>query len=150
MSEVCTLADCLRGADMDPDLRTRWEAAEEAGRVRLRVCEDDSGHSIDDLAGDWDPSLSPEELEEQRAEFARTVERDGVWGLCGEFYDGERWRFGDSVWALIGAEDVAAVAPDVCAETLADLDSLTHCPTCGRPGVGSGGRVVHRAEVPDA
>lgn len=92
--------------------------------VRIR-CKPDDCVSFDDLCGDMfssraNPGIPPARLERERAEFLAKVQRDGVWGIVGEYWDDstQRWEHADSLWGLVGddctdiacTEDVKAAA----------------------------------------
>ena len=84
----------------------RWRIAEDAGLVRLRVAPDDI--TLDDVAPEWgDPEDWPGGRRAQEAAqkaLRESIERDGVWGIVGEYRtspDGE-WESGDGVWGFVG------------------------------------------------
>src|SRR5574337_1185986 len=83
--------------------RSEWEKYEcgefdtpALGYVRLRV----------------EPEMYPEmgnltDAAEGSHEYARLLEiaeRDGVWGLIGEYFDGDKWQHADSCWGFIGGD----------------------------------------------
>src|SRR6185437_12918227 len=61
------------------------------GRVRLRLKED-SISPADDFDG------SPRDLQEARDRASR----DGMWGVCAEFWNGVEWVEVDATWGFIG------------------------------------------------
>ena len=74
--------------------------------VRLLICPDDS-MDWDDLKGDcYDPDLhpdiKPEILKKQEEEEIERVNREGVYGVKGEFFDGEGWIETDDCWGFVG------------------------------------------------
>lgn len=78
----------------------------EPGAVRLQIVADDHC-SLDDLFGDcYNPKVNPDipraTLERQRAAEVERVERDGVCGIVGEWFDGDEWQQADSVYGFIG------------------------------------------------
>jgi hypothetical protein len=48
------------------------------------------------------PDIHPDRLERERKAEVERVERDGVWGVVGEFFDGEEWQHADSCFGFIG------------------------------------------------
>lgn len=92
-----------------------------AGAVRLRWEPDDHAH-LDDLLGDCydpraNPDISPARVERERKEAIEKIDRDGVWGLIGEYYDGTDWKHAESCWGFIG-QDADDYAVDIMAATL--------------------------------
>lgn len=84
------------GYDQDPENPT----------VRLRL-EPDECCSYEDLAGDsFDPLVNSDicasQLEREEQAFKDRINRDGVWGLIGEFWDGSDWERADSCWGFVG------------------------------------------------
>lgn len=111
-----------------------FAAAESENLVRLRWVPDES-YSLGDLEGDTynpkaNPDIAPSRLARERKEFHALIERDGVWGLVGEYFDGRKWQSGDSVWGLVGQDDCGYL-PDIQRATLDALATLARCPTCG-------------------
>ena len=105
--------------------------------VRLRW-EPDDCWTIDDLAGDcYDPKVNsdirPSILERQYKEFVELVDRESVWGMIGEYYDGEQWREADSIWGIIGQDNSTGYELDIMAATIEAYQNTQHCPCCGRP-----------------
>jgi hypothetical protein len=99
----------LRNIKTRAEWRT-WEVGEhdtaELGSVRLRVVPDDSV-DLDDLFGDTfnhavNDDIRPEVLDKQRREEVDRVERDGVWGVIGEYWNGEEWERVDSCFGFVG------------------------------------------------
>lgn len=108
------------------DVEARWADLESVGLVQL-TWEADEYATIEDLEGDCfnpqaNPDMDPAQLAEERREFIRTVEREGVWGLCGEYRLSEEddWQHADSVWGLVGDDDF--YVPDIKAATLDAFD----------------------------
>ncbi len=76
------------------------------GNVRLRVVSDETC-SLEDLEGDCfnpkaNPDISASKLHHDRQQFIETVNREGVWGIIGEYFDGERWQHADSCFGFVG------------------------------------------------
>jgi hypothetical protein len=110
----------------------------EIGSVRLQVKPDDCV-LLDDLFGDtFNPKANPEipltRMErEKQAEIDR-VNRDGVWGVIGEYFDGEKWQHADSCWGFIGEDwKDSGYDVDIMAQTLGAASKIETCPTCHRP-----------------
>lgn len=136
----------------------RFEHLESVGLVRFRWVPDDQW-TMEDLEGDCfrpecHPEISAERIEREREEFHRTVERDGVWGIVGEYRllplhhgegdivtycdpdDEQGWEHGGSVWGFVGTEG-NGYETDIMAETMdALLTALRarppRCSACGR------------------
>jgi len=90
------------------DITTRWEKAEAAGLVRLTL-EPDIDADLADLAGDCfnpdaNPTIQPHILEREYQEFVDRVNRDGVWGVIGEYKCPccDHWTVADSCWGFVG------------------------------------------------
>ncbi len=49
----------------------------------------------------WD-DCSEKEREKYKLELWDRIERDGVWGLIGEYWDGSEWVQADSCWGFVG------------------------------------------------
>ena len=86
----------------------RWELAEAADLVRYRV-EPDCNCDPDNLEGTMfcpkaNPDIDPEELERNRKDFWALAEREGVWGIIGEYRTSTRedWVHADSCWGFVG------------------------------------------------
>jgi hypothetical protein len=97
-----------QSAKREADIRVQWADAEDKGLVRLRV-EPDEHCDLGDLFGDtFDPrvntGIKPERLErEKQAEIDR-INRDGVWGIIGEYRCPTcgKWTQADSCWGFVG------------------------------------------------
>lgn len=106
--------------------------------VRLRI-EPDEIVSLDDLAGDtFDPKANPDipkaRMDREREAFIETVNRDGVWGVIAEYWNGEKWVHADSCWGFVGDDwQDSGYDVDAMEAALEALAKLEHCPTCGRP-----------------
>lgn len=105
------------------EVRTRmeWEALDgeivgeydrdqdrETGSVRLRIVADDCCN-FDDLEGDtFDPDVNSDvpraRLEREQKEFREKVNRDGVWGVIGEYFNGKEWVHVDSCFGFVGED----------------------------------------------
>lgn len=119
----------------------QFENLESIGLVRFQWVPD-TGWSIEDLEGDcFDPVHNPGvracDLERRRKDFHETIERDGVWGLVGQyrplpFQHGETivpyyadedqpgWETGDAICGLIG-QNAHVYTADIAAETITRL-----------------------------
>jgi len=106
------------------------------GPVRLR-CVPDECCDLAFLLGDtFNPAVNldidPVVLkEEEQREIAR-IDREGVWGIVAEAWNGEEWVHADSCWGFIG-DDFKDYFPDAMHAAIAALKAFKHCPTCGRP-----------------
>jgi len=109
---------------------TQWDErqtdAEIAGAVRL-TWEPDYSADFEDLCGDcYDPrvnsDISPPRLERQKKAFLEQINNEGVWGLVGEYFDGNKWQHADSCWSFVGQDahdyeiDIKAATLDAAAE----------------------------------
>ena len=75
------------------------------GDVRLRIVPDETC-SLEDLEGDsFNPKANPDipasRLQRDREDFIAKVNREGVWGIVGEYFDGE-WQPADSCFGFVG------------------------------------------------
>jgi len=87
-------ADALRRARTVGEWREHEadECAPDLGDVRLTTVADD----------DWSSALDFDGSEADHKAAADRAERDGVWGLLGQYWDGAAWQTVDSVWGFIG------------------------------------------------
>ena len=116
-----TAARALKSARYDITTRERWEQAGDS--VRLRI-EPDLDADFDNLAGDSfnpdaNPDIQPHILERQEKEFLDQVNREGVYGIIGEYRCpccGE-WNQADSCWGFVG-DDWHEVDLDIMGATL--------------------------------
>jgi len=128
--------DALRQAR----ILARFRAAETAGLVRLRWAPDECCN-LADLEGDtFDEPLNAatvpggvRTIRAEREAFHRRIDREGVWGLIGEYRvrpDGA-WSRAESVWGFVG-QDSYGYEFAIMAETLRVLrDTLkSRCPRC--------------------
>jgi hypothetical protein len=76
------------------------------------------------------------ENDKQRAEVARLIEVHGVYGIIGEYWNGEEWVHADSCWGFIG-NDLRdnGYDTDIMRATLEAWNALETCHACGRPKV---------------
>jgi hypothetical protein len=108
------------------------------GDVRLRIVADDSV-DLDNLFGDTfnpkaNPDIHPDRLERERQAEVERVERDGVWGVVGEFFDGEEWQHTDSCFGFIGDDwKDSGYDVDIMASTLRQAKETCVCRACKRP-----------------
>lgn len=115
-----------------------WEQHENAGHVRLRIVEDEYA-DIGNLEGDTfnpkaNPDISPAKLERERAAFIERINRDGVVGVIGEYFDGEDWQQADSCWGFVGDDwKESGYDIDIMSQTLEAFEKTKYCETCGRP-----------------
>ena len=104
--------------------------------IRLRILPDE-GMSYEDLAGDcFNPDLhsNKRELVSQEKAFIREIEIEGVWGVVGEYWNGETWEHADSCWGFIGDHwQESGHDETIMQEAMDAFNSQDHCPACGRP-----------------
>jgi len=135
----------LRGLGWEADgalraAKTREEWDKAGGIVRITIIADEMS-GIEDLEGDMfnpivNPDIPPARLAAERAALIDRIERDGVWGVIGEYFDGEAWQHGDSCWGFVGEDwKDSGYDTDIMDATLAAMKAATVCPTCGRPAV---------------
>ena len=126
-------------------VRLAWEerewdefSAPAIGQVRLRV-EPDEDCYLDNLFGDtYNPEVNSDiprsRLERKREAEIERINRDGVWGIIGEYFDGESWVHADSCWGFVGDDwKGSGYDVDIMASTLAEAAKITICSECGRP-----------------
>jgi hypothetical protein len=108
------------------------------GDVRLRMVPDEMG-SLEDLEGDcFNPKANPDipasRLQRDREEFISKVNRDGVWGIIGEYFDGEVWKHSDSCFGFVGDDwKNSGYDTDIMRTTLDEATDARVCRCCGRP-----------------
>lgn len=93
-----------RASDALRDAKTRVSFAtmERAGHVRLRIVPDEEGHDAS-YVDTWDSEKSPAWIARTKREILRTVERDGLWGVVGEYLSVEgTWVQSNAVWDFVG------------------------------------------------
>lgn len=82
----------------------------------------------------WEPDYDAD-LSWADAETLELAERDGCWGLVGQYRvsESDAWRDGDSVWGLVGQYD-SGCGSDIADQTVESLkDALrSRCRTCRR------------------
>ena len=73
-------------------------------------------------------------LERDREEFIAKVNWEGVWGIVGEYFDGEKWQHTDSCFGFVG-DDLknSGYDTDIMLATLNDAKDARICCCCGRP-----------------
>lgn len=112
------------------------------GNVRLRVIPDETC-CLEDLEGDsFNPNANPEipesRLKRDREEFIARVNREGVWGIIGEYFDGEQWQDADSCFGFVGEDwKHSGYDTDIMRATLDQAKDARICRCCGRPIVKS-------------
>ncbi len=130
----------------------QFENLESLGLVRFQWVPDEDA-DIENLEGDcFDPASNPGvracDLERRRKEFHEVIERDGVWGLVGQyrplpFQHGETivpyyseddqpgGESGGSIWGFVG-QDAHMYTADIAAETIAALTAALkdRCSSC--------------------
>lgn len=96
-------------------INVAWNKLEDKGLVRFRT-EPEDDMSLDDVIGEG-------ANDKTRKLIAARVERDGVWGIIGEFKnESGYWEQGSSVWGFIGDDWKDSWSDtDVKAETMEAL-----------------------------
>ena len=80
------------------------------------------------------PEIPESRLERERKEFLDKVNRDGVWGIIGEFFDGETWQHADSCFGFVGDDwKGRGYDVDIMRETLDSARKVKVCRCCKRP-----------------
>lgn len=108
------------------------------GHVRLRVLLDETCH-VEDLEGDTfnpkaNPNIPASRLERERKEFVEKVNANGVWGIVGEYFDGETWRHADSCFGFVGDDwKNSGYDTEIMRATLDAAKDVRVCRCCGRP-----------------
>jgi hypothetical protein len=106
--------------------------------VRLRVVPDELC-SLEDLEGDCfntktNPGIPASRLERDRKEFIEKVNAEGVWGIIGEYFDGEAWQHADSCFGFVGDDwKHSGYDTDIMRETLDAAHNVKVCRYCKRP-----------------
>jgi hypothetical protein len=91
-----TAQAALRAARIDDT----WTDLENEGVVRIQYPYDSEPYD-DSYIDSWH-DLSPAKRERAKRELHATIERQGVYGIVGEFFDGKNWITADSVWGTLG------------------------------------------------
>lgn len=118
--------------------------------VRFRVVPDET-YSLEDLEGDcFEPHVNPDipasKLQRDREEFIAKVNHEGVWGIVGEYFDGETWRHADSCFGFVGDDwKHSGYDTDIMRTTLSAARDARVCRCCGRPIV-TMKAAIHAAE----
>lgn len=118
--------------------RVAWQAAEcgehneprfESACVRLKIVPDEYA-DMDDLKGDsFNPAVNDNipaaRLAREEKEFENKVNRDGVWGVIGEYWNGEKWIVSDSRFGFVGDDwKESGYDDDIKACTLAAFEEF--------------------------
>jgi len=111
-----------------------------SGDVRLRLVPDEMC-SLGDLEGDgFNPKVNPDtsysRLQRDREDFIAKVNQKGVWGIVGEYFDGEKWQHADSCFGFVGDDwKDSGYDTDIVRTTLNESKNVRVCRWCGRPTV---------------
>lgn len=98
----------------------------------------DHDATIEDLGGDTyrpecHPDIPESRIMREKKEFIELVEREGAWGLVGQYSvdGGKTWNDGGSIWGLVGQEDTGYES-DIIDETVEALRKALkeRCPKC--------------------
>lgn len=113
-------------------LLARWEGMKQAGMVRLRIAPDEFVN-MDDLKGDTysrkaNPDIPEPRMAREEKEFEERIEREGVCGIVGEYWNGEEWVQVDSCWGFVGDNWKESGADDGIRE--AAMDAAESARTC--------------------
>lgn len=106
--------------------------------MRLRMVPDETC-SLEDLEGDCfnskaNPDIPASRLQHDREDFIAKVNRDGVWGIIGEYFDGEAWHHADSCFGFVGDDwKHSGYDTDIMRATLDKAKDSRVCRYCGRP-----------------
>jgi hypothetical protein len=106
--------------------------------VRLRIVADDCC-DLENLLGDtYNPKVNtdiPESrLERERQQEIDRINRDGVWGVIGEYFDGEQWEHVDSCFGFVGQDwKDSGYDVDIMASTMDAARKARKCRACHRP-----------------
>ena len=89
-------------------MENRFDRLERLGLVRFKI-EPDECVSVEDLEGDCfnpevNPDVDPAILASEREAFVDRINREGVWGIIGEYNIGQGWTMADSVWGFVGED----------------------------------------------
>lgn len=77
-----------------------YTPGEAFGPVRLRL-EPEQEFYDDSYIDTWTDETQAYR-DKVRKELWECIERDGVWGLIGEFWNGQEWEHADSCWGFVG------------------------------------------------
>jgi len=128
---------------LDGDVWSEWDKTD-VTKVRLRIVPDSDVEivttlkfwALDNLFGDtYDPEvntdISPERLEcEKQAEIDR-INREGVYGIIGEYNCNGVWEHADSVWGFVGDDwKESGYDIDIMAATIEAYYGQTYCRLC--------------------
>lgn len=91
-----TASAALRAARVEDT----WTDLVNEGVVRIENPFDSEPYD-DSYIDTWD-DLSPAKRERAKKELHDTIERWGVYGIQGAFFDGESWVETDTVWGILG------------------------------------------------
>ena len=89
-----------RWEDNDGAIVEDYCDSDEPGTVRLLISADNDVYD-DSYFDTWD-DITESQLERLRSELWARVEREGVYGVIGEYWDGHAWCEVDSCWSFIG------------------------------------------------
>jgi hypothetical protein len=95
--------------------------------------------SLADLEGDcFNPKANPDipisKLQSDRKEFIAKVDREGAWGIIGEYFDGEQWQHADSCSGFVGDDwKNSGYDTDIMRATLNEATDARLCRCCDRP-----------------
>ena len=96
------------------ETQTQFDDLESQGLVRIR--HEPDYVDFENMCGDmFDPDVNtdikPEILEREKEEYCDKLNRDGVWFVISEYFDGKEWQHADSIGAIEGTDS------DICGYT---------------------------------
>lgn len=119
-------------------IQATFERARSEGRVRLNFIPDEDAR-WGDLFGDIfepkaNPDIKPHIMDRERREAEERLEREGAWGIVGEYFDGRIWQSADACFGFVGDDyEGSGVDLDVMTAALEAAEHVECCPACGRP-----------------
>jgi hypothetical protein len=108
------------------------------GDVRLRIVPDDYA-TFEDLTGDVystsaNPDIPASRLKREAKIEMERINRLGVVGIIGEYFDGEQWQHADSCFGFVGDDwKNTGYDTDIMQSALDAARSVKVCRCCNRP-----------------
>ena len=104
--------------------------------ARIRI-EQDTEYTIEEMLGDTfkpecNPDKNPTQLEHEKQLYIESLDRDGVYGIVAEYWNGQEWLLSDSCWGF-EKEVPGEVRKEYLEQALRDYRKQTMCPHCSRP-----------------
>ena len=80
------------------------------------------------------PEIPESRLNREKQEFLDKVNSDGVWGVIGEYFDGETWQQADSCFGFVSDDwKGSGYDVDIMRQTLDAARTVKLCRCCKRP-----------------